>query len=215
MENVEEVHAIALANPSAPDAAILHDSEENDTFHALVTAGGHTAADMSGPGFYNYVLGFDSVIAAKRPKANDEARFFDSPGDDVLRARPNHATLDGPGFSFEADGFDKNLCVGRATEVPIKPFSTIHRATTFSRVNTTPIPTEPIHTSLRGAGFENHAYYFGASHCTGHARRSRIRPSCAIRPSDDRLVARADATFLTDKATFDALDDNELPTLVS
>ena len=86
------------------DAAYLTGSVEDDRFF-----GWNTHSYMNGPGFYNYVWGFDYVeadVAAGGDTSFDRANLYDSAGADTFTGQTTYGDLSGSGFSILAKSFD-------------------------------------------------------------------------------------------------------------
>ena len=67
-------------------------------------------AEMVGDGFLHQAIDFERVLAESRRGGQDQAVFFDSPGDDRFVARPDESVfMIGAGYENRVQGFDRTV----------------------------------------------------------------------------------------------------------
>ncbi len=97
---------IADSRSGGTDIARLYDSAGNDVFVATPTA-----ASLTTPTYRQSAVGFERVTgfatAGNSGGIGDQANLYDSPGNDILNARPEYAYITGTGYYSYAEGFNR------------------------------------------------------------------------------------------------------------
>lgn len=147
-----ELDSVTSITVRGGNEAHLFDSIGDDRFVATPRYGG-----MSGPGFSNHVLDFESVLAhATVAHRSDTAKFYDSPGDDLYVTTPTYAGLSGEGFERHALGFDAAHAYATAGGFDV--------AKMFDSPADDHFYADPIQGVLYGDGFLKRAKFFEQVH---------------------------------------------------
>jgi hypothetical protein len=168
------LETIRISGGQGVDTANVYDSAGDDRF---VTRPGSTI--MQGPGYYNFVRGFERVAGYSAAGGRDTAYFYDSTGDDTLRSSPRQVELTGNGFRLIASGFGRTYA--NASQ------GGFDRAFLFGSSGRDQFTGSPTLSVLVGSGFANSASGFDRVETHGMGGDDLAVLSDSV--GDDRLIA--------------------------
>lgn len=198
---------------NSASTANFFDGAGNDIFFA-VPAFGYSI--MLGGNYYNEVANFGTVFANSENGGNDQAVFYDTPGNDTFDATGNHSSITGGAITNQANDFAMNTMqfeFGGTDTANLSPgtkrtnnvfgaagdtvnfFSSSSDDNFDGDVNNTGGSSKPYSLLLYGGGYSSEAIGFGKVNATASNKNGNAYLYDS--PSDDTLTIGGSTATLT------------------
>jgi hypothetical protein len=186
----------AYASPSGYDTATLHGTAGADEFKARSDQPVQFSFLTDWANYFLRAKGFDAVVAHGEG-GQDNASFFDTPGDDTLEFTPTETSFFGPGHYNRVHGFANVLAIAREGGVDSASLWDSDGDDTFTAT--------PTHSMLGGVGSSGAAYkvdahLFDFVHAYGSEGRETAYFSDS--PGNDRFVGKPEFSFMQGSGFF-------------